>query len=87
MKKPIHSIPGPTQPATTDQIIWQGRPLGTKTTLLRYEGRCDVRPLGRGITLRDLVHEPHLEDILGEGSYEVESRVVRRLVPHEKEPT
>ncbi len=43
-----------------------------------YRGRIYVRPIGRGIVLEDRDGKPHLDDVLDEGEYEAEIRLVRR---------
>ena len=60
-------------------VVWGGRNLGAEGAIMLYRSRCYVRPLGRGVVLSDLEHEPHLDDVLYDGDYEIEIRVVRRL--------
>ena len=42
-----------------------------------YRGRIYVRPIGRGIVLEDREGKPHLDDVLEEGEYEAEIRLIR----------
>ena len=44
-----------------------------------YRGRIYVRPIGRGIVLEDRLGKPHLDDLLEEGEYEAEIRLLRKL--------
>lgn len=60
-------------------VVWGGHNLGTADAIMCYRGRCYVRPLGRGVVLSDLADEPHLDDVLYDGDYDVEIRVIRRI--------
>ena len=72
-------LPPYQAPKPHDPVVWQGKDLSTDATIMYYSGKCYVRPLGRGVVLSDLKFEPHLDDVLAEGDYEVEIRVARRL--------
>lgn len=69
-----YQAPNPFNP-----VVWQGKDLSTDATIMFYGGKCYVRPIGRGVVLSDLKFEPHLDDVLPEGNYEIEIRVVKRL--------
>ena len=75
----LAGIPPYQAPKPHDPVVWQGKDLSTDATIMYYSGKCYVRPLGRGVVLNGLMCEPHLDDVLAEGDYEVEIRVVQRL--------
>lgn len=53
------------------------------TEEFKYNGRIYVRPMSRGVVLLDLhepIDEPQLEDVLDEGYYAVEIRIVRNAI-------
>ena len=66
-------------PFVEPSVKWRGRDLGANGVVLLYRGRIYVRPIGRGVVLEDLELQPQFDEILPEGSYEVEFRINRRL--------
>jgi hypothetical protein len=60
-------------------ITWRGRDLSTDAAILYYHGGIYVRPVGRGVVLKELELEPHLDEVLDDGDYEIEIRIIRRL--------
>lgn len=44
-----------------------------------YRGLAYARPIGRGVVLEELDGQPHLEDVLPEGDYDIEIKAFRRL--------
>jgi hypothetical protein len=62
-----------------EPILWRDRDLSVPGAIMHYRGDCYVRPLTRGVVLRNLELEPHLDDVLPEGNYEIEIHVIRRI--------
>lgn len=62
-----------------ESILWRGHDLSTDTAIMFYHGHCYVRPLARGIVLKDLELTPELDELLPTGEYEIEVRVIRRI--------
>ena len=58
---------------------WRETELSAEGLEFLSRGRIYVRPIGRGVVLEDLELKPHLDDVLDEGNYEAEIRIIRRL--------
>jgi hypothetical protein len=61
---------------------WRDTNLSADGLELLYRGQIFVRPLGRGVVLDDLELKPQLDEVLDEGYYEAEIRIIRRLPPN-----
>lgn len=58
---------------------WRDTDLSADGLELLYRGKIYVRPLGRGVVLEDLELKPNVDEVLPDGDYEVEIRVIRKL--------
>lgn len=67
------------RPGRNDPVNWRGRDLSANGAIMHYLGSAYMRPVGRGVVLSELPGQPHLDDVLADGNYELEIRVIRRM--------
>ena len=55
-----------------ERLVGGDGPYNPEKIALRYSGNVYIRPLGRGVVLKDLPGEPEIDDLVSEGNYYAE---------------